>query len=389
VFRARKVDGTAVVIKVVRKGVKETMRADLTVLSWLVEAAHRLNPELRPLALDEALAEFCIYLQLQTDLQIEARNLRTMRRNFQGAARIRFPEVHGTPTEDLIVQSYVDGHHMSDLLRPGLQDKMLQSAQTRKLISLELGRAFCKMLFVDNLTHLDLHPGNIKVNFTGDPLRRPFNIVPDWLWQRMPQLTAKGLSDPASGQWKVELPLPVLAILDMCEASWARVTGSSAFELCIFDLGMVLSVDADKQHYMRTACSAAVQGDSADAGHQLFEAHCKWNRVRTSSVEDRNEFVRSIGALLVAAVRYADNWQQFFNSCDDYIRAGTAEYLSIACRLFSVARVRMDPEIYCAIASIALVEGSMRACFKECSIARCALPFLLPGWDSLHRLSYN
>lgn len=386
VFRARKVDGQAVVVKIVRKGVKETMQADLVVLSWLMAFAHRLNPELRPLCLDEALAEFCVYLQLQTDLIIEARNLMRMRRNFEGSAHIKFPEVHGTPTEDLIVQSYVEGQHMSEFLR---QDPELRNQQERKLISLELGRAFCKMLFIDNLTHLDLHPGNIKVNFTGNPLKRPFEVMPEWLWQRLPQLTAVGLNDPAEKNWKWELPLPVLALFDMCEAKWAKITGSSAFELWIYDTGMVLTVDAEKQRLMKQACSAAVQGDGNDAGRQLLEAHTKWNRVGASRAEDREKFVTEIGELLVAAVLYADNWEKFFTNFDDYVLAGTAEYLSMACNLFRMAKVRMDPEMYCAIASIALVEGSMRACFKECSIARCALPFLVPGCQSLHRVSYG
>merc|ERR1712008_293240 len=59
-----------------------------------------------------------------------------------------------------------------------------------------------------------------------------------------------------------------------------------------------------------------------------------------SSVEDRDEFVHNIGGLLVAAVRYADNWNQFFSSFDDYIRAGTAEYLCLACKFFSAPALK-------------------------------------------------
>jgi len=203
VFKSKKEDGTPVVVKILRRGARRRMEADLVLLEWLVKFAHKINPALKSLCLDEALVEFNAHMQLQTDLSVEGMHLERMRRNFQDSAYIRLPEVHGKPTGEILVQSYVGGHHLADLLSEPLENTLLCDPQTRKLVSLELGRAFCKMLFVDNFTHLDLHPGNIKVCFSRDPRERRITLVPDWLWQKLPVLTAAGLTDPADNKPKL------------------------------------------------------------------------------------------------------------------------------------------------------------------------------------------
>lgn len=387
VFKGKKEDGTDVVVKVLRKNTRSRMEADLVVLQWLERFACKIQPDLEALCLGEALREFSTHMQIQTDLSVEGRNLERMRRDFQEDTFIRLPEVHGTPTEEVLVQSYVGGYHLADILKPGFQDGILGDAQVRKLVSLELGRAFCKMLFVNNLTHLDLHPGNIKVCFTGDPREKPLSIVPDWIWDRLPMLTADGLTNPENNESKLKVPMPVLGLVDMLEARWAKVTGAAQFQLVFLDLGMALSIKPSKMQMMRNSCGAAVQGDVSGAGRAMFDAHRRLGRVPRGSHAVQEAFEKDMGSLMVSAVRYSNEWARFFKSYTDYIKAGTGEYLGIACNIFSSSKIRMDPEVYCACAAVALVEGSMRSCFKECSIARCALPFLLPKMEWLHRLN--
>jgi len=385
VFKSRREDGTPVVVKILRGGTRRRMEADLVLLEWLVKFAHKISPALESLCLDEALREFNAHMQLQTDLSVEGMYLERMRRNFRNSAYICLPEVHGKPTGEVLVQSYVGGHHLADLLAEPMENNLLRDPQTRKLVSLELGRAFCKMLFIDNFTHLDLHPGNIKVCFSRDPRERRFSLVPDWLWQRMPALTAIGLTDPADNKPKLHVPLPILGLADVIEAKWLQFTGAAAFKLVLLDTGMALSMPKAKMGWMRTTCGYAVQGDIDAAGRSILEAHQKMGRVRTTTQSNLDNFIIDIGILLVASVRYSGEWRRFFSDYKDYIKAGTAEYLSIAVRIFSVSQVRVDPEIYCAVSAVALVEGSMRTCFKECSIARCALPFLLPNMSWFHK----
>jgi len=385
VFKGKKTDGTDVVVKILRAGVREKIDADLVVMKWLLSAAHFVAPQLRWLCLDEALFEFCSFMQMQTDFTIEGENLKKLRRNFETSAFVRVPEVHGTPSPDILVQSYVGGYHLADLLAPEQTEGLLRNPQIRKLISLELGRSFCKMLFVDNFTHLDMHPGNIKILFLNDPTQKR-GICPDWLWDRLPSLSSSGLDNPDNAdqiRWRV--PLPVLGLVDMMEARWASFTGSAAFELVLLDVGMVLHMSTQAKKTMLGACSAAVQGHSEEAGEELLSGHAK--RGRVGGIANPAGFIDDMGSLLVCAVRWGDAWSRFFDSYDKYEHSGTAEYLSIATRLFSRYQVRMDPEIYCACAAVALVEGSLRSCYADTNIARCALPYLLPNMSWLHHLT--
>jgi aarF domain-containing kinase len=93
--------------------------------------------------------------------------LRQFRANFyrndqeEERSEIIFPRpVEGWVSEKVLVETYV---HSAVPISHYLSDSTPQGRQVRKELAGPLLRAFLKMVFVDNLVHGDLHPGNVQV----------------------------------------------------------------------------------------------------------------------------------------------------------------------------------------------------------------------------------
>jgi ubiquinone biosynthesis protein len=156
VHRATLQDGTPVVLKVRRPGVRETIEADLRLLrrvSALIEAE---IPEARRYRPAEIAEQFAKSLEREADFATETRNIERFAKNFAGDPHIVIPRIYPEWTSDvLLVQEHVEGIPGTDLAaaeRAGLD---------RKRLAARGAEAFLRMILLHGFFHADPHPGNV------------------------------------------------------------------------------------------------------------------------------------------------------------------------------------------------------------------------------------
>jgi ubiquinone biosynthesis protein len=156
VHRARLPDGTAVVLKVRRPGIRPKIEADLRILAALASAAQGELPELQRFQPVEVVVQFGKSLAREMDLAVEARNQERFARNFADEPEILIPRIHWDFTgPSMNVQQYVEGVPGNDL------ELVDRTGLDRKVLARRGASAVLKMILVDGFFHADPHPGNV------------------------------------------------------------------------------------------------------------------------------------------------------------------------------------------------------------------------------------
>ncbi|ADL56118.1 ABC1 kinase family protein [Gallionella capsiferriformans] len=166
VHRARLEDGSEVIVKVRRPGIRPVIEADLRWMMRLAELAESESPELRSFRPKEVVRQFSLSLRRELDFAIECRNAEHIALNFANysgqsdvipdAPIIVIPRVYWQWTgERVCVQEYIDGI-------PGRRlDAVDQAGLDRKTLARRGARAVLKMIVEDGFFHADPHPGNV------------------------------------------------------------------------------------------------------------------------------------------------------------------------------------------------------------------------------------
>ncbi|SEO61556.1 AarF/ABC1/UbiB kinase family protein [Nitrosovibrio sp. Nv6] len=185
VHRARLEDGSEVVVKVRRPGVRTVVEADLRWLSKLAEVLETGNSELSHFHWQEVVGQFTQSLRRELDFGAECRNAERIAANFEGYSDSAFspqsphqphdhaaealatgqsfassiiviPKVYWRWTSERVcVQEYINGIPGRDLAavdRAGLDRKVLARRGVAAVI---------KMITIDGFFHADPHPGNV------------------------------------------------------------------------------------------------------------------------------------------------------------------------------------------------------------------------------------
>jgi ubiquinone biosynthesis protein len=156
VHRARLADGSEVVVKVRRPGIRPVVEADLRLLQRLAVVAAREWPALAPYRPVEFVREFGRSLQRELDLSIECRQAERIARNFADDPTVLIPRVHWQWTHERVnVQQYVDGIPGADL------DRVDREGLSRTALARCGARAVIKMVVEHGCFHADPHPGNV------------------------------------------------------------------------------------------------------------------------------------------------------------------------------------------------------------------------------------
>ena len=178
VHRARLEDGSEVVVKVRRPGIRPIIEADLRWLARLAELAEGESQELRAFRPQEVVRQFAQSLRRELDFAGECRNAEHIAENFSGYADqdertgditaeaapepsavlpiIVIPRVYWQWTgERVCVQEFIagiSGRKLADVDQAGLD---------RKVLARRGARAVLKMIVEDGFFHADPHPGNV------------------------------------------------------------------------------------------------------------------------------------------------------------------------------------------------------------------------------------
>ena len=156
VHRAWLSDGTPVVLKIRRPGIRPLVEADLRLLKRLTEIVESEAPDLRRYRPKEVVRQFTLSLRRELDFSAEGRSAERIAANFEAQADIVIPRIYWEWTcERLNVQDYIDGI-------PGRDTAALDASGLDRVLLAQRGSdAVLKMILEDGFFHADLHPGNI------------------------------------------------------------------------------------------------------------------------------------------------------------------------------------------------------------------------------------
>ena len=156
VHRARLRDGTAVIVKIRRPGIKRVVESDLRLMERLAQILTKDNPETHRFHPKEVVHQFTLSLRRELDLAHECRNAARIAGKLNESDHIVVPKVFWQWTcERVNVQEYVEGI-------PGREWAALADAGLdRRLIAKRGATAILRMVLVDGFFHADPHPGNI------------------------------------------------------------------------------------------------------------------------------------------------------------------------------------------------------------------------------------
>ncbi len=149
------VSGEQVILKVVKPGIRKTLRRDTILLRIL---GFVLQPFLGRYQPHRVIDEFCQYTVREADMRLEADNAETFAASFRDRPGIVFPRIYREwSNRDLLVMEYLDGIKPTDPRALALREK-----DRRRLV--ELGaEAIIRMLYHDGFFHADLHPANLLI----------------------------------------------------------------------------------------------------------------------------------------------------------------------------------------------------------------------------------
>lgn len=156
VHRAELEDGTPVVLKVRRPGIREKVEADLRLLARLAERLEQ-HPDLRSYRPRSVVRQFARVLRGELDLSREARHAKRLRLALHADAAIVVPRIHERWTrERLCVMDHLEGQSLGRWIRDGKPGGHDPTRIAR------IGTdAVLHMIFVEGVYHSDPHPGNV------------------------------------------------------------------------------------------------------------------------------------------------------------------------------------------------------------------------------------
>ncbi len=156
VHAARLVDGTEVVIKVLRPGVRELLEEDISLVSSLAQLLEQYFSNLgySPTAV---VKEFSREALKELNMVIEGQSADRMRHDFESDPNIHFPKIYWQATSrSVLTMERIKGRLLSALL----DSKELTVDQRRRIVSIGTDMVFQQCLRF-GFFHADPHPGNI------------------------------------------------------------------------------------------------------------------------------------------------------------------------------------------------------------------------------------
>lgn len=170
VHAARLPDGSAVIVKVQRPGIDETVRADIEVLYLVARLVARYIPEWRRFDPPGLVGEFAETILRELDFNDEGRSADRFRAEFERESTIYVPRVHWELSgRRVLTMEHSAGKRLSAEY-PRDVDARVRLAQT-------LARLLLAQIFDHGYFHGDMHPGNLFLLPDGRLCFHDFGIV--------------------------------------------------------------------------------------------------------------------------------------------------------------------------------------------------------------------
>lgn len=163
VHSARLPDGSPVIVKVQRPGIRDLVETDIEILYKRAKFLESHWERARVYGVTDIVDEFALTIREELDYTREARNTERLRDNMSRIPGVRVPEVYWDLTSPRVLTlEMIQGIKVTDAARqppPGVDPKQLAS---------RLASTFFEQVFVDGFFHADPHPGNVLVSDAGE-----------------------------------------------------------------------------------------------------------------------------------------------------------------------------------------------------------------------------
>lgn len=151
-------DGSPVVVKVQRQGIRDVMARDIQLLRKAARILKATSSAGNALDFGVILNEMWAVAQQEMDFLIEARNAGEFYKLNQDVAYVTCPQIHSqVTTSRVLVMEYIEGF---DLDRP---DILTDNGYDLEEIGLKLADNYVKQIIDDGFFHADPHPGNLRI----------------------------------------------------------------------------------------------------------------------------------------------------------------------------------------------------------------------------------
>ena len=159
VHSARLITGEAVVVKIIRPGIKRTIERDLRLMRLLAKIINVAVPDFQRLRLQDVIDEYQKTILDELDLQREAGNASQLRRNFKNSNLLYIPKMYwDLSNASVLVQERIFGLRVNDI------EAIEKAGISRQELAKRGVEIFFTQVFRDSFFHADMHPGNIFVN---------------------------------------------------------------------------------------------------------------------------------------------------------------------------------------------------------------------------------
>ncbi|MBW6521721.1 MAG: AarF/ABC1/UbiB kinase family protein [Desulfoarculaceae bacterium] len=155
IHRARRVDGSEVVIKILRPGNRQLIEEDMALLEGMAQFVEHYFSNLgySPVAVAK---EFARELSKEVNLIHEGQSTERLRRYFQDDPNISFPKVHWeASTRNILTLEEIHGRLLSTV-----NPELLEADTCRAIVAIGTDAIFKQCLHF-GFFHADPHPGNI------------------------------------------------------------------------------------------------------------------------------------------------------------------------------------------------------------------------------------
>ena len=157
IHKARLKNGTNVILKIQKPGIKQKIEVDLEILKNLARILNNRNIIPSYIDPNDIISQFEEEIKKEIDFNREISNIRKFQNNFKDNPHIIIPKVYDQlSTEKLIIMEEVEGVKLSQINK--------SSKEINAEYIAELGAwALFKQILIDGFFHGDPHPGNIFV----------------------------------------------------------------------------------------------------------------------------------------------------------------------------------------------------------------------------------
>ena len=165
-------DGSEVVVKVQRPGVRQRIEIDIEIMHEVAQFASKYTRFGKRYAIPQIVRELEQSLNQELDFRLEADNTKLIGRQIADFQLLTTPTVYSEySSRRVLTLSFVHGRHLEDLSRAELD------AVDSRAIAKDLLSAYLKQIIIDGVFHCDPHPGNIFLTDDGRLALMDFGMV--------------------------------------------------------------------------------------------------------------------------------------------------------------------------------------------------------------------